>query len=54
MKQVSNVKRVSQYKTIYIPDSILEDMGMAVDSHCIWVETDSGYALRKVNVEVEE
>ena len=33
---------------------ILEDMGMAVDSHCIWVETDSGYALRKVNVEVEE
>ena len=54
MNQIGSIKRIDQYERVYVPKKILDDMGMAVDSHCIWVETESGYALRKVNVEIEE
>ena len=54
MKQVSNVKRVSQYKTIYIPDSILEDMQLDEGDNIVWYQNDDGhYLIRKVQIHVE-
>ena len=55
MKQVSNVKRISQYKTIYIPDSILEDMQLDEGDNIVWYQNDDGhYLIRKVQIQVEE
>jgi len=55
MKQVSNVKRISQYKTIYIPDSILEDMTLDEGDNIVWYQNDDGhYLIRKVQIQVEE
>ena len=55
MKQVSNLKRVSQYKTIYIPDSILEDMQLDEGDNIVWYQNDDGhYLIRKVQIQVEE
>jgi len=55
MKQVSNVKRISQYKTIYIPDSILEDMKLDEGDNIVWYQNDDGhYLIRKVQIQVEE
>ena len=54
MNQVSNVKRISQYKTIYIPDSILEDMGLDEGDNIVWYQNDEGhYLIRKVQIKVE-
>jgi|TARA_R100001530_G_scaffold136112_2_gene115318 bifunctional DNA-binding transcriptional regulator/antitoxin component of YhaV-PrlF toxin-antitoxin module len=54
MKQVSSVKRISQYKTIYIPDSILEDMKLDEGDNIVWFhDEESGqYFIKKVEVQV--
>ena len=54
MKQVSTIKTIDQYKRIYIPDSILEEMELEVGSNVVWMqcEDDGHFALKKALVEI--
>ena len=56
MKQVSTIKTIDQYKRIYIPDGILEEMELEVGSNVVWMqcEEDGSYQLKKVSVEIHE
>jgi len=54
MKQISSIKTIDQYKRIYIPDAILEELGVEVGSNVAWMqcEDDGHFMLKKVNVEI--
>ena len=54
MKQVSTVKTVDQYKRIYIPDAMMEEMGVEVGSNVVWMqcEDDGHFMLKKAIVEI--
>ena len=60
MNQVGSIKRIDQYERVYVPKQILEALGLEKSTeeshggHCVWVETDMGYMLKKVNVDIEE
>jgi bifunctional DNA-binding transcriptional regulator/antitoxin component of YhaV-PrlF toxin-antitoxin module len=55
MKQIGTVKRIDQYERVYVPKQIMEALGIEKESgHCVWVETEHGYMLKKVNVDIEE
>ena len=60
MKQIGTVKRIDQYERVYVPRQILEALGLEKSTeekhggHCVWVETDMGYMLKKANVDIEE
>ena len=60
MNQVGTNKRIDQYERVYVPKQILEALGLEKSTeeshggHCVWVETDMGYMLKKVNVDIEE
>ena len=60
MNQVGTIKRIDQYDRVYVPKQILEALGLEKSTeeshggHCVWVETDMGYMLKKVNVDIEE
>ena len=56
---VGTIKRIDQYERVYVPKQILEALGLeksTEESHggnCVLVETDKGYMLKKVNVDIE-
>ena len=53
MKQVSSIKRIIEYKSIYIPDVILEDMSMDSGDNVVWFQNDEGhYLIKKVQVDI--
>ena len=54
MKQIISIKTVDQYKRVYIPDMILEELGVEVGSNVAWMqcEDDGSFMLKKVNVEI--
>ena len=55
MKQISSIKRISEYKSVYIPDVILEDMQMDAGDNVVWFLNDDGqYLIKKVNVAIVE
>tara|TARA_Y100000310_G_C20067751_1_gene527920 strand:+ start:370 stop:549 length:180 start_codon:yes stop_codon:yes gene_type:complete len=55
MKQISSIKRISEYKSVYIPDAILEDMQMDAGDNVVWFQNDNGqYLIKKVNVDIVE
>ena len=56
MKQVSTVKVIDQYKRVYVPDKILEEMELEVGSNVVWMqcEDDGSYQLKKVSVEIHD
>lgn len=55
MKQISSIKRISEYKSVYIPDAILEDMQMDAGDNVVWFQNDDGqYLIKKVNVDIVE
>ena len=60
MNQVGTIKRIDQYERVYVPKQILEALGLEISTeekhggHCVWVETDMGYMLKKANVDIEE
>ena len=60
MNQVGTIKRIDQYERVYVPKQILEALGLEKSTeeshggHCVWVETDMGYMLKKVNVDIED
>ena len=55
MNQVGTIKRIDQYERVYVPKQILEALGLEKEvGHCVWVETEHGFMLKKVNVEIEE
>ena len=55
MKQIGTVKRIDQYERVYVPRQIMEALGIEKESgHCVWVETEMGFMLKKANVEIEE
>ena len=55
MNQISSVKRVDQYKRIYVPDKILEAMEIDVDGHVVWMhdEVSGEYFIRKATITIE-
>jgi bifunctional DNA-binding transcriptional regulator/antitoxin component of YhaV-PrlF toxin-antitoxin module len=53
MEQVSSIKRISEYKSIYIPDKILEDMKLDSGDNVVWFKNDEGhYLIKKVQVDI--
>ena len=54
MKQMGTIKTIDQYKRVYVPDNILEEMECAIGSNVVWrqCEDDGHFALKKVNVEI--
>jgi hypothetical protein len=60
MNQIGTIKRIDQYERVYVPRQILEALGLEKSTeekhggHCVWVETDMGYMLKKANVDIEE
>ena len=55
MKQIGTVKRIDQYERVYVPKQVMEALGIEKESgHCVWVETEMGFMLKKANVEIEE
>jgi HSP20 family molecular chaperone IbpA len=55
MKQIGTVKRIDQYERVYVPKQIMEALGLEKESgHCVWVETEHGFMLKKATVEIEE
>ena len=53
MKQVSSIKTISEYKSIYIPDAILEDMKLDSGDNVCWFLNDDGqYLIKKVQVDI--
>jgi len=60
MNQVGTIKRIDQYERVYVPKQILEALGLEKSTeekhggHCVWVQTDMGYMLKKANVDIEE
>ena len=60
MNQVGTIKRIAQYERVYVPKQILEALGLEKSTeenhggHCAWMETEHGFMLKKVNVEIEE
>ena len=53
MKQISSIKRISEYKSVYIPDVILEDMNMGSGDNVVWFQNDDGnYLIKKVQVDI--
>jgi|TARA_R110001583_G_scaffold42650_9_gene135593 bifunctional DNA-binding transcriptional regulator/antitoxin component of YhaV-PrlF toxin-antitoxin module len=53
MKQISSIKRISEYKSVYIPDSILDDMNMGSGDNVVWFQNDEGhYLIKKVQVDI--
>ena len=54
MKQISSIKTIDQYKRVYIPDAILEELGVEVGSNVasMQCEEDGHFMLKKVNVEI--
>ena len=53
--EIKNVKRkrISEYKSIYIPDVILEDMSMDSGDNVVWFQNDDGhYLIKKVQVDI--
>tara|TARA_R100001594_G_C3919862_1_gene235445 strand:- start:145 stop:312 length:168 start_codon:yes stop_codon:yes gene_type:complete len=55
MKQVSSVKRISDYKQIYIPDAVMEDMDVKAGDNVVWMfdEMEGNYILKKATVTIE-
>jgi len=60
MNQIGTIKRIDQYERVYVPKQILEALGLEKSTeekhggHCVWVQTDMGYMLKKANVDIEE
>ena len=56
VEQVSSVKTVDQYKRIYVPDKILEAMGLEVGDNLVWMndKISGEYFIRKATVRVIE
>tara|TARA_R100001244_G_scaffold66455_1_gene54688 strand:- start:513 stop:680 length:168 start_codon:yes stop_codon:yes gene_type:complete len=53
MKQISSIKTISEYKSVYIPDVILEAMGMGAGDNVVWFQNDEGhYLIKKVQVDI--
>jgi|TARA_R100001244_G_C5118525_1_gene122926 bifunctional DNA-binding transcriptional regulator/antitoxin component of YhaV-PrlF toxin-antitoxin module len=53
MEQVSSIKRISEYKSIYVPDAILEDMKLDSGDNVVWFRNDEGqYLIKKVQVDI--
>ena len=53
MKQISSIKQISEYKSVYIPDAILEDMQMDSGDNVVWFQNDDGhYLIKKVQVDI--
>ena len=53
MEQVSSIKRISEYKSVYIPDAILEDMKLDSGDNVVWFRNDDGqYLIKKVQVDI--
>ena len=55
VEQISNVKTVDQYKRIYVPDKILEAMGLEVGDNLVWMndKISGEYFIRKETVTIE-
>jgi bifunctional DNA-binding transcriptional regulator/antitoxin component of YhaV-PrlF toxin-antitoxin module len=55
VEQVSSVKTVDQYKRIYVPDKILEAMGLEVGDNLVWMndKISGEYFIRKATVTIE-
>ena len=55
VEQVSSVKTVDQYKRIYVPDKILEAMGLEVGDNLVWIndKISGEYFIRKATVTIE-
>ena len=55
VEQISNVKTVDQYKRIYVPDKILEAMGLEVGDNFVWMndKISGEYFIRKATVTIE-
>tara|TARA_Y100000401_G_scaffold65600_1_gene52315 strand:- start:256 stop:444 length:189 start_codon:yes stop_codon:yes gene_type:complete len=55
VEQVSSVKTVDQYKRIYVPDKILEAMGLDVGDNLVWMndKISGEYFIRKATVTIE-
>ena len=55
VEQISNVKTVDQYKRIYVPDKILEAMGLEVGDNLAWMndKISGEYFIRKATVTIE-
>ena len=51
MKQISSIKRISEYKSIYIPDVILEDMKLDAGDNVVWFQ-NGHYLIKKVQVDI--
>jgi|TARA_Y100000401_G_C8265543_1_gene195601 bifunctional DNA-binding transcriptional regulator/antitoxin component of YhaV-PrlF toxin-antitoxin module len=53
MKQISSIKKISEYKSVYIPDVILEDMQLDSGDNVVWFQNDDGqYLIKKVQVDI--
>ena len=53
MKQVSTIKKVSEFKSVYIPDTILEEMKLDSGDNVAWFVNDDGqYFIKKVEVNI--
>ena len=54
VEQISNVKTVDQYKRIYVPDKILEAMGLEVGDNLVWMndKISGEYFIRKATVTI--
>ena len=54
MKQISTVKTIDQYKRVYVPDIILEEMELESGSNVVWLqcEDDGHFMLKKAIVEI--
>ena len=55
VEQVSSVKTVDQYKRKYVPDKILESMGLEVGDNLVWMndKISGEYFIRKATVTIE-
>ena len=60
MNQIGTVKRIDMYERVYVPKQILEALGLEKSTedkhggHCVWMETEHGFMLKKANVSIEE
>tara|TARA_A100001201_G_scaffold57455_1_gene55494 strand:- start:36 stop:197 length:162 start_codon:yes stop_codon:yes gene_type:complete len=53
MNQIGTVKVIDQYERVYVPKQIMEALGIDKGSHCVWVEDENGYSLRKATVTID-
>ena len=53
MNQIVTVKTIDQYERVYVPKQIMEALDIDKGSHCVWVEDENGYSLRKATVTID-